>query len=90
MVPGWSERERQGLHAMRQEWIYGHRRDGPMPGIRAVLRRMRTVCSSLTASGMKGIWWFGCHMLQPVSLTSQILALQTFSRLDQISRGGPQ
>jgi hypothetical protein len=88
MVPGWSERERQGFNAMRHEWMHVHRRDGPMPGIRAGLHWVRTFRTSLAVSGMKVIWWFGRYMLQLASLPSQIWAIRTFSLLEQLSRGG--
>jgi hypothetical protein len=90
MVPGWSERERQGFNAMRHEWMHVHRRDGPIPGIRAALRRVRKFRKSLAVSGMKVMCWLGQHMVQLASLPSQIWALRTFSLLEQLSRGGTQ
>jgi hypothetical protein len=90
MVPGWSERERQGLHAMRQEWIHANRRDGPATGVRASLHRVGMSRPSLAVSVMKAICWFSRHGLRLISLPSQIWALRTVGLLDQISRGGIQ
>ena len=88
MVPGWSERERQGLQAMRHDWLHANRRDGLEPGVRAGPSRVGKICTSLAASATKVVWWFGRHGLQLASLTTQICALRTFWLLDQISRGG--
>jgi hypothetical protein len=90
MVPGWSERERQSAHAVRQEWIHANRRDGPVPGVRAALRRVGEIRSSLAVSAMKVIWWLGRHGLRLASLPAQICALRTFWLLEQIQRGGIQ
>ena len=88
MVPGWSERERQGLHAMRQEWIHANRRDGPVPGVRAALRRIGKIRLSLAIRGRQAIWWSGRHALRLASLPTQICALRTYWLLEQIQRGG--
>lgn len=90
MVPGWSERERLSLHAMRQVWIHAYWRDRPAPGIRAGLRRLRRLRTSLAVRGRQVIWWSGRYMLLVASLPGQIWALRTFSLFDQLSRGGTQ
>lgn len=90
MVPGWSERERQGHDAMRQEWLHANRRDEPGPEGRAALSSVRKTRASLAASVTKVVWWGGRHMVKLASLTAQICALRTFSLLEQISRGGTQ
>ncbi len=85
MVPGWSERERKSLHAMRQEWIHASQRDAPAPGVRAPLCTERKIRTSLAVRVRQAIWWFGRHGLRLMSLPAQIWALRTFGLLDQVS-----
>ena len=90
MVPGWSERERQALHAMRQEWLYANWRDGPAYGARPALSKVGEIRTHLAASVVQAVWWTGRHSVRLASLTTQIWALRTFSLLELISKGGTQ
>jgi hypothetical protein len=90
MVPGWTEREFKALLDLRQEWTRKQRRDAPPLATRDGPSKVEKLLTAFAVSLMKVIWWFGRHMLQLASLTSQIWALRTFSLLDQIARGGTQ
>lgn len=90
MIPGWSERDRRGHDAMRQEWLHANRRDGPESGARTGLNRVWTIRARRAASVMKIIWWGGRHTVKLASSTAHICAIRTFSFLEQITRGGIQ
>lgn len=90
MVPGWTERERQGQHAIRRDWIHASRHDGLARRGRAGPSSVGKIRTSLAVSVMKAIWWLGRYGLQLASLAMQICALRTFWLLDQVYRGGIQ